>query len=132
MPNKVTLFSTEFDSNDKQINGRNKFLTNFVLPVKTDLNRIKLMTIVDSKIKSVFNRNKLSDNNTLNELLDNVEESNSNDGATVETKRDLDQDNSLSMNFGIYFLRNVLNYSTNNIQILCFFRYHGTDTIFTG
>ena len=59
MPNKVTLFSSEYDSHGRQINGRNTFLTSFVLPVKTDLNKIKLMTVVDSKIKSIFNRNKL-------------------------------------------------------------------------
>ena len=102
MPNKVTLFSSEYDSHGRQINGRNTFLTSFVLPVKTDLNKIKLMTVVDSKIKSIFNRNKLSINNTLNELLESVEQNNINEGAVVETRRDLDHDSSLSMNFGSY------------------------------
>ena len=117
MPSNIKKFSNEFDAQGKQIN---TFLTNFTLPVKTDLAKIKTMNVVDCKIKTILNRNKLSSGNTLNELLDSVEEARTKDGAE-EISNEAINDTSLSMNFGlnIYYIFLSVRFHIVPTLILC-------------
>ena len=117
MPSNIKKFSNEFDAQGKQIN---TFLTNFTLPVKIDLAKIKTMNVVDCKIKTILNRNKLSSGNTLNELLDSVEEARTKDGAE-EISNEAINDTSLSMNFGlnIYYIFLSVRFHIVPTLILC-------------
>ena len=80
---------------------RNMFVTNFTLPIRSDLSGIKMIAVVDAKIKSILNRNKLSSGNSLTEILVNNVDSNKADidpDTSLECSRFYDA--SLSMNFG--------------------------------
>jgi len=82
---------------------RNMFLTNFTLPIRSDLSGIKLIAVMDAKIKSILNRNKLSSGNTLNEILVSNGDRNRED-IDLDLSQDSSEsrlnDASLSMNFG--------------------------------
>ena len=98
MPRKMQIYSNEFDSNGKQINGRNTYLTNFILPLKSDLADLILMKVVDSKLKTILNRNKLSSDNTLNDILESKADVNTDFNEAINFNA------SLSMNFEIMVL----------------------------
>lgn len=103
MPSTCTKPETSIDN--KQVAIKNSYITNFTLPIKNDLSSVKLLVVVDHKIKSILNRNKLSSGNCLNELLCSKEGSESEDNESCEMASGSVQDTTLSMNFGMCLLR---------------------------
>ncbi len=102
---------------------RNMFVTNFTLPIRSDLAGIKMIAVVDLKIKSILNRNKLSSNNSLNEILVNKTESNKSDidpDFSQNATENRLHDTSLSMIFGI----NLNRFSNEKTRIYFFQNFY--------
>lgn len=107
MPSKMRPL-TELDSATGSVNKirRNIYFTNYTLSVNCDLDGIKAMSVVDSKVKHIQNQNALScGNNIMRQLDDDHNDQEPEIDSEEELKSmgyesNLEDDTYLSMYFG--------------------------------
>jgi hypothetical protein len=116
MPSKMKPL-TEVDSEGRNRIRKNIYFTNYTLSINSELDGIKIISIIDSKIKRIKNQNALSYGNNIRKILSNandrsfVDNSSSDDQEAEEDEEDkelrsmgydsnLEDDTYLSMYFG--------------------------------
>ena len=106
MPDKMKHL-TQFDSNGKCLKRMdNIYFSNFSLPINDDFDAMKLISVIDAKLKKQCNQNSLSYGNHLKNLINsNSSDDNYENDEDCREMTSLESDTVLSMSFGnLYFV----------------------------
>lgn len=101
MPTKMKHL-TQFDSNGKCLKRMdNIYFSNFSLPINDDFDAMKLISVIDAKLKKQCNQNSLSYGNYLKNLINsNSSDDNYENDEDCREMTSLESDTVLSMSFG--------------------------------
>ncbi len=92
---------TETDPDGRERLRKNIYFTNYTLSINSDLDTIKFVSIVDSKIKKIKNQNALSFGNNIRKMLHSVASSGQNlDDSSSEDYDETDDESEAMKSMG--------------------------------